>query len=539
MNMPNCTAVTEHAVSSPCESIRSWFARTTPTFLVLAILGAVAFAGHHTGWKVPKFSDMIGGSAEGKDDWCEEHSVPESICVECDESLMPRIKSTWCRKHGVHNCPFERPDIVQTKSTPVVSQEDLARADRALAMKERKANGQKCKIHHRRIQFANADVMDKMGIDIRPVSTGPIVETVSASGELAFEQPLVAPVSAPVAGRLWHVTEKGAQGSHVRRGDVLALVDAAEVGKAKGELLQAFAQAELRKRTVDMLKPLVPIGAASQSQLHEAELGFREARIRLMVAERSLANMGLPIRVDELKASSTEDLSNRLVLFGLPENITCNVRGRDLGSFVHEAEAKLKGVSMPSPRYHMEFGGQYEHLISARNRLLIVIPGAIVLICGLLYLKELAMRHILAAFGLVAVVAAHASDHDGAAFHPPDTVKWEAGPASLPKGVMIAVLEGNPTKEGPFVFRLKAPNGYRIPLHTHPKAERVTVVSGTFNIFMPEDGKTVVMPAGTYGNWPAGMKHEVWTKGETVLQFHGVGPWTIRYVNPKDDPRKR
>ena len=27
------------------------------------------------------------------------------------------------------------------------------------------------------------------------------------------------------------------------------------------------------------------------------------------------------------------------------------------------------------------------------------------------------------------------------------------------------------------------------------------------------------------------------TKGETVLQFHGTGPWTIRYVNPADDPR--
>jgi cobalt-zinc-cadmium resistance protein CzcA len=67
--------------------------------------------------------------------------------------------------------------------------------------------------------------------------------------------------------------------------------------------------------------------------------------------------------------------------------VSCNVRGRDLGSFVNEAEAKLKQqVTMPSPRYHLELGGQYEHLISARNRLLIVIPVAIALICGLLYL---------------------------------------------------------------------------------------------------------------------------------------------------------
>src|SRR5271166_4321134 len=58
------------------------------------------------------------------------------------------------------------------------------------------------------------------------------------------------------------------------------------------------------------------------------------------------------------------------------------------------------------------------------------------------------------------------------------TIQWQPGPPSLPKGAWIAVLEGNPTKEGPFVFRLKLPDGYRVPPHTHPKSERVTVISG-------------------------------------------------------------
>jgi quercetin dioxygenase-like cupin family protein len=107
---------------------------------------------------------------------------------------------------------------------------------------------------------------------------------------------------------------------------------------------------------------------------------------------------------------------------------------------------------------------------------------------------------------------------------------------------MIAVLEGDPTKEGPFVFRVKLPDGYRVPPHTHPKTERVTVISGTFNIGMGDtfdEKATKVMAAGTYGYWPAGMKHFVWAKGETVLQFHGTGPWSIQYVNPDDDPRKK
>ena len=123
----------------------------------------------------------------------------------------------------------------------------------------------------------------------------------------------------------------------------------------------------------------------------------------------------------------------------------------------------------------------------------------------------------------------------------PDKIKWKEGPPSLPKGAMIAVLEGDPNKEGAFVFRLKLPDGYRVPPHTHPKTERVTVISGMFNIGMGDkfdEKATKPMPAGTYGYWPAGMKHFVWAKGETILQFHGMGPWSIQYVNPVDDPRK-
>lgn len=122
----------------------------------------------------------------------------------------------------------------------------------------------------------------------------------------------------------------------------------------------------------------------------------------------------------------------------------------------------------------------------------------------------------------------------------PSNIQWKDAPASLPPGAKIAVLEGDPSKEGPFVFRARLPDGYRIPPHTHPKVERITVISGTFNVGMGDrvdHSKAQAMPAGTYGYWPAGMKHFVFAKGETVIQFHGEGPWSIEYVNPADDPR--
>jgi hypothetical protein len=157
------------------------------------------------------------------------------------------------------------------------------------------------------------------------------------------------------------------------------------------------------------------------------------------------------------------------------------------------------------------------------------------------------MRYlVIACFSIIPLfcTSVEADQHgmQGIRLNTPDVVEWKNGPPSLPAGAQIAVLEGDPAKEGPFVFRVKAPDGYRIPPHTHPKTERVTVISGTFNIGMGDTfdaARTSAMPVGTYGYWEPGMKHFVWIKGETIVQFHGMGPWKIEYVNPADDPRNQ
>jgi len=124
----------------------------------------------------------------------------------------------------------------------------------------------------------------------------------------------------------------------------------------------------------------------------------------------------------------------------------------------------------------------------------------------------------------------------------PDDIKWVDGPASLQKGAKMVILEGDPSKDGPFVMRVKLPDGFRILPHTHPKDERVTVIRGTLYLGMGAtfDAKAAkAMPAGSYGRTGAGMKHFGWVKGETTLQLHGTGPWAIDYLNPEDDPRKK
>ena len=158
--------------------------------------------------------------------------------------------------------------------------------------------------------------------------------------------------------------------------------------------------------------------------------------------------------------------------------------------------------------------------------------------------RILALSLAIAAAVSVASLLAQSPAHDGShtqhQLFSPAEIQWKDGPPSLPPGAKVAHLESEPSKEGPFVIRLRFPDGYNIPPHTHPKTERVTVISGTFKIAMGEElekSKAYTLPTGAFGYWPAGMKHTGWAEGEVILQVHGVGPWVINYVNPADDPR--
>jgi quercetin dioxygenase-like cupin family protein len=122
----------------------------------------------------------------------------------------------------------------------------------------------------------------------------------------------------------------------------------------------------------------------------------------------------------------------------------------------------------------------------------------------------------------------------------PDEIEWQAGPASIPDGAEAAVLYGDPSTEGPFALRLKLPEGYHIPPHTHPQPEIVTVISGTFHLGMGETAErdaAEALAAGSFFAFDPGMAHFAYNDEETVIQLTSVGPWALEYVDPDDDPR--
>lgn len=123
----------------------------------------------------------------------------------------------------------------------------------------------------------------------------------------------------------------------------------------------------------------------------------------------------------------------------------------------------------------------------------------------------------------------------------PSDLKWMDAPSVAP-GAKMAIIEGVMKEALPFTIRLKLPAGTKLPPHTHPAVERVTVISGALYLgigekFEPKNARA--LGAGSVAVMPAGTRMFAFTKKETVIQLHGMGPWGIHYLNPEDAPKMK
>lgn len=124
----------------------------------------------------------------------------------------------------------------------------------------------------------------------------------------------------------------------------------------------------------------------------------------------------------------------------------------------------------------------------------------------------------------------------------PNNIKWGKAPESLPKGAQLAVLEGDPSKDGMFTMRIKLPANYRIPPHWHSIFEHVIVISGKLYLGMGDKfdiKQAKSLPAGSFSIMQPKMHHFAFTHDPAIIQVQDIGPWDITYINPQDDPRNK
>jgi anti-sigma factor ChrR (cupin superfamily) len=113
-------------------------------------------------------------------------------------------------------------------------------------------------------------------------------------------------------------------------------------------------------------------------------------------------------------------------------------------------------------------------------------------------------------------------------------LKW----SPIIKGCDLAPLSGDPAADGsPFVLRLRCADGTKIPAHWHPTDENVTVLKGTFLAGMGDkfdETKLMTMNVGNFISMPKEVRHFAMSKGETIVQVHGMGPFKVNWVNPAE-----
>jgi cobalt-zinc-cadmium efflux system membrane fusion protein len=230
--------------------------------------------------------------------------------------------------------------VAQSKKAPAVTSADRERAERSLRFTERPGNNPACKLHQRRIQFASEEAVDRAGVIVEPVWTGPVREYVASPGEITYDQTRVAHLGSRASGTVWRVYKH--LGDPVEAGEVLALIEATEVGKAKSDLLQAVAQAQLRAQTLATARGGSTV--LPPARLREAEASYREAQIHVAATRQILVNLGLVLDASNLENLSTEDLEKRLHFAGLPSTITRNLDPQKTTSALLPVVAPMAGV---------------------------------------------------------------------------------------------------------------------------------------------------------------------------------------------------
>ena len=168
-----------------------------------------------------------------------------------------------------------------------------------------------------RIRFASPEAVRKSGIETTTAEQRTISHEIVANGVISYDQTRVAHLSARVPGTVWRIEKQ--LGQPFKKGDVLAIIEAVDLGKAKAELLQAVVDYQLKKGIADRLyakQSFVP-----ERDLYEVQASAREAYIRMTNAQQTLVNLGLPLPLSDAETVGDEELARRLHFLGLPEQL--------------------------------------------------------------------------------------------------------------------------------------------------------------------------------------------------------------------------
>lgn len=169
----------------------------------------------------------------------------------------------------------------------------------------------------RRIIFESADSIQKSGIEFGTAVERSLNEYISANGVVSYDQTRLAQISSRIPATVCRAEKQ--VGQVVAKGEVLAVLDAVEVGKAKSEFMQAFVESTIKAATLKRLRAAEKVVA--EQKVRDAEAAYREACLRRFQSRQALLNLGLPVRIGDDESLTDIELARQLQFLGLPQSL--------------------------------------------------------------------------------------------------------------------------------------------------------------------------------------------------------------------------
>ncbi len=232
--------------------------------------------------------------------WCREHDRYEDRCWECHPELRDPNR-LWCAEHSLYEdeCFLCHPELRQEPPGPGGTKSISA----VLMCKEHGVPEQECGICHPdllaatplgqglKVRLPSTESAAKAGIATGESATGLLPQGIDCLAELTFDRNRIVEITPLVAGVIESVEVD--LGSRVRTGGVLARLTSSAMSESQGHFLEATAEEELRRSSLERERELRTERIASQKEVEEAEAAHKHATAAVQQSRQQLLALGL------------------------------------------------------------------------------------------------------------------------------------------------------------------------------------------------------------------------------------------------------
>ena len=167
------------------------------------------------------------------------------------------------------------------------------------------------------------EVLDLSELDFITIESQTLTQTISGTGYIEFDSLRKGSISSKAPGVVSRILKK--QGDKVLKGEIIALIDSPDVGKAKTDFMQSLVLKDNRKKSME--RGQLAAAVIPERQIRELEMVFREIEIKLLADLQALINFGFTIETVDYKNLSDSDIFKKICEIGIPESVIKEYKG--------------------------------------------------------------------------------------------------------------------------------------------------------------------------------------------------------------------